>query len=259
MSTIRIPLEPVPAALLPTSVPAPTNPISSFLKHHETLLIVVLGFILLWFLSGKVQNIIAAHDNAGLQQAQQALTVQVQENAKTAAIAAQQAADFKALAAKYQAQDAALTQANLALAQALTQRQQTNNNLTPSALVSRWNELVGTGIDIAVSDTVKVGLADAHKTVNELEKVPVLTAQVDNDKLLQDNLSELLRSSTGQVVTLNTLVAGKDAELKKADNVCTEKIKVVKAAATKSKRRWFIGGFIAGFASRQAIKTYFGL
>ncbi len=259
MSTIRIPLPPVPAA--PTSVPAPTNPISSFLKHHETLLIVVLGFILLWFLSGKVQNIIAAHDNAGLQQAQQALTVQVQENAKTAAIAAQQAADFKALAAKYQAQGAAIAQANLALAQALSQRQKLDATLPVADLAARIYTLSSApsaSISFA-GNTVSLEHDGAVAVVQTLEKVPVLTAQVDNDKLVQNNLSELLHTSTGQVATLNTLIAGKDAELKKADTVCEEKIKTVKDAAVKSKRRWFIGGFIAGFASRQAIKTYFGL
>jgi hypothetical protein len=246
------------APVYPPTNPIPTNAVSAFLKHHETLLIIVFGFLLFWFVSGRVENIIAAHDNANLTAVRATLAAQVDADKKTADLVAQQAADMKSLSAKVLAQDAVLAQANKALATALAQRQQTNNTLTPSLLVSRWNWLIGSEIDIAVADTVKVSIADARLTVNELERVPVLTEQLANETKVAENTTTLLTATTAQVDTLNVRVAGLLIESDGKDAVCKAEIKTVKDAATKSKRRWFVGGFIAGFASRQALKTYFG-
>ena len=256
MSTSNTPATVIMAAAPP--LPVPTNPVSSFLKHHETLLIVVFGFILFWCVSGKVQDIIAAHDNANLTAVKATLAAQVDANKKTADLVAQQAADMKALNEKVLAQDAALAAANKALATALSQRQQTNNTLTIPQLLARWQQLVpNAGLSITNGQTT-VSDSGAHATVNELEKVPVLEQQLDNEKKISDNTNSLLVASNKQVSTLNDLVAGKDAELKKADDTCKAEIKVVKDAATKSKRRWFLGGFVVGFVSRQAIRSYLG-
>ena len=227
-----------------------------------SLLLLVLGFALLWSLSGKVQGIIAAHDNANLQTVTATLNAQVDADKKTAAVVAQQKAEFDALSARLTAQDAALRQTNAALVSALAKKQATNNTLTVPELVNRWAQLVPTvnfdGAQVTADGGVSVSPANAHATVNELEKVPVLEEQLANETTIASNTSDLLVSSTVRVAALNTLVLGKDAELKKADDVCKADIKVVKDAAKKSKRRWFVGGFIAGFVSRQAIKTYFG-
>ena len=261
MSTNSTPATVVVSSAPPVQ-PIPTNLVSTFLKHHETLLIVVLGFALLWSLSGKVQGIIAAHDNANLQTVTATLNAQVDADKKTAAVVAQQKAEFDALSARLTAQDAALRQTNAALVSALAKKQATNNTLTVPELVNRWAQLVPTvnfdGAQVTADGGVSVSPANAHATVNELEKVPVLEEQLANETTIASNTSDLLVSSTVRVAALNTLVLGKDAELKKADDVCKADIKVVKDAAKKSKRRWFVGGFIAGFVSRQAIKTYFG-
>lgn len=245
--------------LIQSPAPAPTSPVSAFLKHHETLIIIVLGFLLFWLVSGRIENIVAAHDNNNLNTVKAELAAQVDADKKTADLVAQQAADMKALNAKVLAQDAALAQANRALATALMQRQQTNNNLPLPELAARWSVLVPGAAGITFDGShLLVDSASSHATVNELEKVPALAAQLANETKIVDNTNTLLSSANGQVVTLNTLVAGKDAELKKADDQCKADIKVVKDAARKSNRRWFIGGFVAGFMSRQAIKTYFG-
>ncbi len=256
------PVSPVQTVLLsaaPKPLPVPTNAVSTFLKQHETLIIVVLGFLLFWFVTGRVENIIAAHDNANLNTVKAQLVAQVATDKKTQDLVVQQAADMKALNDKVLAQDAALAQANRALATALSQRQQTNNNLPLPELSARWSVLVPGANGITFDgEHLLVDNASSHATVNELEKVPVLTTQLANETKVAENTNTLLSAANGQVATLNTLVDGKDLELKKADDTCKAEIKTVKDAARKSKRRWFIGGFIAGFASRQAVKTYFG-
>ena len=256
------PVAPVQTVLLaaaPQPLPVSTNAVSAFLKRHETLIIVVLGFLLFWFVTGRVENILAAHDNANLNIVKAQLVAQVATDKKTQDLVAQQATDMKALNDKVLAQDAALAQANKALATALSQRQQTNNNLPLPELAARWSVLVPGANGITFDgEHLLVDNASSHATVNELEKVPVLTTQLANETKVAENTNSLLSAANGQVTTLNTLVAGKDLDLKKADDTCKAEIKTVKDAARKSKRRWFIGGFIAGFTSRQAIKTYFG-
>ncbi len=259
------PVSPVQTVLLsaaPQPLPVPTNAVSTFLKRHETLIIFVLGFLLFWFVSGRVENIIAAHDNNNLTTVKAELAAQVATDKKTQDLVAQQAADMKALSAKMLAQDAALVQANKSLATALSQRQQTDATLPTKELAARIYTLSNApSASISFSDTGSISLErdGAVAVVQTMEQVPVLTEQLANETKVADNTNTLLSAANGQVATLNTLVAGKDLELKKADDTCKAEIKTVKDAARKSKRRWFIGGFIAGFASRQVIKTYLGI
>ena len=231
----------------------------AFLKAHERLIAFVLGCALLWFVSGKIESVIAAHDSANLAATKATLAAQVQTDAERQALITQQAADYKALAAKYQAQDAALAQANVALVQALTKQQKVDAALPIPQLVVRWQQLVPDAGLTVTPTGVAITEAGAHATVNELEKVHVLDAELTNEKQVCTNTAALLTAANQQFVTLNGQVGGLNAELKDSANVCKAQIAVVKAEARKSKRRWFIGGFIAGFASRQAIKTYFGL
>jgi uncharacterized protein YecT (DUF1311 family) len=232
---------------------------SKYFKLHETLIIILASFTLLWFVSGKIEGVIAAHDAVNLATTKATLAAQVQTNNDRQALIAQQAADYKALAAKYQAQDAALAQANVALAQALTAQQKKDAALPIPQLVTRWIQLVpDAGVSVAANGTVSVSEVGAHATVNELEKVPVLTTELANEKQVCSNTSTLLDAANGRVVTLNSQVDGLKLQSKDADNVCKAQIAVVKADARKSKRRWFVIGFISGFVSRQAIKTYTG-
>jgi hypothetical protein len=61
-----------------------------------------------------------------------------------------------------------------------------------------------------------------------------------------------------QVGNLNTLVADKNKTIAGNEKQCTDEKNVMKAQFRKSKRRWFVVGYVAGFVSRQIIKTYTG-
>jgi hypothetical protein len=241
-----------------SAIPQELSKISLYAKAHERLLMVILALPFLWIVSGRIQQVIADHDNANLNAAKITLAAQVEMNEKTAALVAKQKADYDTLASKYQAQDAALAQANVALVNALTKQQKVDAKMTDPELAARWNQLVPAAAVTITNGQAALPDAGAHATVNELEKVPVLTQQLTNEQTQLSNVNALLLASNGRVVTLNGLVDGKDAELKKAVLVCQDKIKVVKDADRKSKRRWFVIGFVAGFASRQVIKHYLG-
>ena len=230
----------------------------TWIQKHERIILALVGGLVLWFAIGKIDTLIANHDHANLQQAQVAAAVQEEKNQALAAQIAQQAAEYKALAEKVEAQNAALEQVNVNLATALTKQQKTDAALPPTELVARWNTLVPAAGATVSPNGVFVGSQGAGTTVQQLEKVPVLAAQLDNEIAIESGTQKLLTSSEGRVVTLNDQVTDLKTQAVLNAKVCTDQIAVVKADARKSKRRWFIVGYIAGFLSRQYIKSATG-
>ena len=140
----------------------------------------------------------------------------------------------------------------------MTKQQKTDAALPPTELVARWNTLVPAAGATVSPNGVFVGSQGAGTTVQQLEKVPVLAAQLDNEIAIESGTQKLLTSSEGRVVTLNDQVTDLKTQAVLNAKVCTDQIAVVKADARKSKRKWFIVGYIAGFLSRQYIKSATG-
>ena len=230
----------------------------TWLKQHEKLVLAVIAGLVLWFGIGRIDTLIANHDHAALQQAQVVAAVQEEKNVALAKQVAQQAADYKALAVQVNAQNAALEQANVNLANALVKQQRTDATLPPSELVARWNALVPQAGATVTPSGVTLPSVGAVATVVELERVPVLTTQLQNKGTELDNTQKLLGISQGQVTTLTSQVTGLQLLIVDNSKVCNETIKTVKDDARRSKRRWFIVGYVAGFLSRQYIKTATG-
>jgi hypothetical protein len=224
--------------------------ISTYVKTHERLLLALIGGAALWFAIGRVDKLVANHDSANLKQAQVVASQQAEKNQALAAQAALQAAQYQALAAKVDAENAALVQANATLSAALVKQQKIDATLPPTELVARLNTLVPQA-DATVTPTgVTLPEAGAVATVQQLEQVPVLNSELSNTKEQLENVDSLLKVSTGQVATLNDEVSGLKLEAVDSAKVCTAQIATVKAEARRSKRRWFVAGFVAGIATR---------
>ena len=181
---------------------------------------------------------------------------------KTEAIAAQvaqQSAQYQALATKLDAQNAALVAANTQLATALAQRQKTDATLPPSGLAERWHQLVPqvTTSDVSAGQ-MTVNTPGVSATVQQLEQVPVLHAQVANQSKELGNAQNLLTASNRQVTTLNTEVGSLRVQLSDNAKVCDARVKVESDKVHKARRRWFVIGYVAGFLSRQYIKSATG-
>jgi hypothetical protein len=99
----------------------------------------------------------------------------------------------------------------------------------------------------------------ARATVIELEKAPVLQKELDAKNEQLTNAQAMLAAEGQQVVDRDGLIAGLRAKAVDDSKVCNAQISVLKVEARRSKRRWFVIGYIAGFLSRQAIKSYTGL
>ena len=235
------------------------HPISAYLKAHERLVLSVVAGLVLWFAIGKIDTLILHHDQANLEQAKVTAQVQAEKNTALAAQVATQAAQYKELADKVQSQNAALEQANVQLSQALVKQQKTDATLPPTELAARWTMLVPQATVAVTPSGVTLNSASAVATVQTLEQVPVLKTELSNTNGRLENVDKLLAASGQQVATLNSQVSGLQLQIVDNSKVCTAQVSVVKAEARRSKRRWFLVGYVAGFLSRQYIKTATGL
>lgn len=241
-----------------TSQATGSNPglIRTFLLDHERLIIVVIIAVGLWFGYGKYAQIRLDHDNAILAQAKVTADAQAKANQQLAQQVADDKAQLEALSDKLQAQNQQLTNANVALATALTKQQKTDASLPVPDLVNRWAQLApGTNFTGAIGsgNNVTVTPSNALATVQQLEKVPVLTSELANETTQKANDDQLLSAANKSIFDLNNQVAGATKLDTDHQAQCTAQIAVVKAAAAKSKRRWFVIGYVAGFLSRQFI------
>jgi hypothetical protein len=227
----------------------------TFIKSHEKILGMVLITAVIFGSWSHIETIIQRHDASHEVQAQIVATAQAQKNA---AIAAQVAVDkqaFDALQAKVTAQNAALVQANTALTAALTKQQKTDAGLPLPDLANRWLTLVPEAKPtVTVDGGVFLGTSGAIATVQQLEQVPVLQTELTNEQTLVTNGNALTVAQTKQVTDLTAEVSGLKLKAVDDKNVCNADIKVLKDAASKSKRRWFLVGLITGFLGRSAIK-----
>lgn len=243
---------------MPATAPKTGNTIGhirAFLLDHERLLIVLIAAAVIWLGYVKITNIIEEHDKAALQQAQVVAAQQAQQNAVLAKQAQDDAAKLQALSAQLEAQNQQLANANTALATALAKQQHTDATLPPTELAQRWAQITPNmpagGVTLSPDNSMKVTQAGAVATVQQLEQVPALKQELDNTTAQKNNDDQLLAASGKSIFDLNAQVGGLQKQLVDNEKVCQEQIKVVKDEARKSKRKWFLIGFVSGFVSRQ--------
>ena len=269
------PVVPAPKAISPIHG-GEIGKIRSFLLDHERLLIVIIAAVVLWFSYGKYADIRANEADKALQEQKLVVAAQVQANQQLAAQVqkdeAQQAADKAALQAltdKVTAQNQQLAQANIALANTLAKQQKTDATLPPSELAQHWAQITPNmpagGVTVSKDNAIAVTQAGAVATVVQLERVPFLTQELANETTQKQNDDQIIANQTKNIFDLGTTIGdlhkqidGKDLLIADNTKQCTDEKNVMKAQFRKSKRRWFVIGYVAGFVSRQAIKSYLG-
>lgn len=225
-----------------SSIPVTPAPITivekwiALVKAHEKLVIIAVAAFLLFHFYGAGLNAFIRHDEGAQAIAEQTLTAQVQANSQ--------------LAAQNTALLAQVTAANLALAKAATIRdaqtkvQQTTDQTLPlPALGARWETL----LNLQPSDIVptpdgalKVSGEASHTTVNALESIPGLQADLAGDQTTIANDQTVGIAQTTQI-------AGLDKQIVDADVACKAQVATEKAIARRGKFRWFKIGVVTGF------------
>lgn len=271
-------------ATTPTPIPSVSfiGKVSSYVKTHERLAIVVLCLIVLGWATNKGLNIYQTYEQGkltGLQQQldstkqQAAAAQQSAQDAKNAAAAtATQAAQDKAASA---AVISALSQQNANLANQIaargrqTQQQQaTDMTSTIPALTQRFQALVPNlnPADVAIAPdgkTATIGQDTAQKTVAQLELVPSLQADKTDLEQQVKNGQDMLASSQKALDSQSSLTSAQqkvidaqdkyngllEKQITQADSVCQAQIKVEKAKTKKAYLKGFKWGAIVGFIS----------
>lgn len=212
----------------------------TWLQQHERLIIIFMVLLAAGWLGNHWLN------NSAIE-AQTAYGV-AQKASEQAQLQAAQAAS------QYQATIDALTRQNNALAASVAQRNailaqtQTQIKAEPMpAVITEWSRLIGDKYPIypveGSSDLVGVTADGARATVAQLEEVPVLSANlVDTQKIVTNQKDELAKA--------DTLVVSLKNQISKDDATCTAQVAAVKAVSRRSKRDWFIAGFLAGIGTR---------
>jgi hypothetical protein len=230
-----------------------------WLAGHEKLLLVAIVGLGLWFAIGKIDTVIAHHDQA--QASAQAIVVaaDVAKNAAISQQVAQDTATMKQMQAESDAKQAALQAQVIDLIAKLAAQQKTDASMTPSELTNRWNVLVPNAGATPVAAGVALPSAGALATVQQLEEIPVQAKEIDaaNQRLaIEDGL---LVQSQKTNADLESQVTGLKVTAVDTAKKCEDDKKVIIAQARKSKGKWFLFGFATGFGLRQYIKSSFGL
>lgn len=235
---------------------------SGVIKRHETLIAIVLGFLLLWGITGKVQSIIAAHDQKVYATDTAALQATAEKNAAAAQSNAALAAQYQQAAALAAQANAALAQANAALSTALTKQKAADATLPPPQLAARIETVASLppgSITAKPDATLSITLPAAVSVAQMLEEVPVLHTQLDNTGAQKAATEKLLADQTQRVAGLNTQIDGLNLQIVQGGKVCDDRVKVEKDKAAKAKRKWFVAGYVAGLVTRGVIKLTTGL
>lgn len=232
----------------------------SWFQRHERIVLALIAALVLCLGIVKYQDRQVIVTQAQAQAAE--LKAQLTKDAadQRAAESAQVEAQLQAMIADLGAQNQNLENANKSLLSALEQRKATDAQLTPTGLANRIQELSGAPVGSIQGNTTGVTMTPpgAVAVAQTLEEVPVLQANLNNEKQIESNKDqelakgkELIDAQAGQIAALK--------DQGKADaNACQAIIKEVKAQAAKSKRHWFEAGYVAGLATRSIIKLLMG-
>jgi hypothetical protein len=208
---------------------------ATFVKAHERLALIVGALLVSYWLGQRVITAWDAHDarNATIQQAK----IDADETQNKAL--AQQLEALKTQVA------AATATANAAIAQKHTQtvqQQKTDLQLPLPELASRWSDLLLLPPGELTASTTGITANDdaAHKTVNELEKIPDLTNQIEQNQVIIQGCNAIVLKQTDTINGLNVTLT--DEKKARADDA-----KVAKDKEHKAWRNGFKWGAVMGF------------
>jgi hypothetical protein len=230
-------------------VPADLQHGLSWLQKHERIVIVSL---VLLFGSLGIHHLLINQASAAAARAtiaEQALAVAKSQSAQNAVQTAQVEAQYQALTETLTKQNAALAASVAARQVTLVQQQSANASLPVPELGKRLQALAGVkDADISADmDGVKLTPIGALTTVNSLETIPVLRADLADTKAVVANLTSEITVANNLIDTQGRQIVGLKSEIVVADTASKAEIASLKAQARKGKFNWFFRGVVVGF------------
>lgn len=224
-------------------MPAIKSDLTWLQKHEKVILGIGLLLVVIW-LGNKYLNVSADKADAKAAAAQQALDTIKQQNADFQKKVDEQEQQYQVLVGQLTAQNRSLLATIAGRNQAVQTQQKTDASLALPELAVRWKTLIPEADVQIVNTSVSVSESSARATVQQLELVPVLQANLGDEEKLVANKDQQIAGLTGLTSGLSTQVDGLKTELTAKDTSCKADIAKIKADDRRSKRNWFIKGAI---------------
>lgn len=218
----------------------------SWLKTHERIIIVALVLAVGAFGLNKYFDVSAAKADAKAVAAEQVAADAKANSAAAAFTAAQTQAQYTALVQVLAAQNASLASSIAQRTASQTAQVIKNATLPVQGVAERWNTIAGTLVT-PVGDTIVVSSTDAHRTLDMLESVPVLSANLADETTIAKNLRQSWEKSVEVNDTQVKEISALNNQLTADAKSCTLQIAAVKADGKKNSVKWFKRGLIVGF------------
>jgi hypothetical protein len=220
----------------------------TWLKQHERIIIVALILAVGAFGLNKYFDVASIRADARAVAAEQVATAAKANSSALALQASQTQAQYTALVQTLAAQNASLA-SSIAQRTASSAAQKTKDATLPvTGVADRWNTVAGTLVTPS-GDTIVVSSTDAHKTLDMIEQVPVLTQNLTDETKIAGNYLQELVKSDALSTELNAQITGLNIQIVDQTKACTAQVAAIKADARKGKVIWFKRGFIVGFIS----------
>lgn len=219
----------------------------SWLKQHETLIIVFMVLLVTFFTIDRGASIVASWEQHKASVAQQQVDIDKAKNDAALAQAKQDLNAYQNLVSQNEKNNAALQQGIAVRDTLLAAQQKKDITLPPSELGQRWQALVGdTGIQPDASGFTVSGTA-AQATVSKLEQVPVLQQDLQDEQEKSKNLQADVDSANKLIDSGKIVVNGLQLQLKDQTKENIAALAAEKSKSRKSALKWFGIGFVSGF------------
>jgi|SRR6185437_1023069 len=221
----------------------------TWLQKHERLLIIFAVLFVSFLVVNKTLGIVASWEQHKATQAEKVLDAQKAKNDADLATAKGMLSDYQTQLAAATKEIATLTTAQVSRDRVVVVQQKADAAMPPSQLAQRWQGLVGDSGVVPVATGYTVSDSAALTTVQNLEQVPVLKADLADEQSKTAALQKDVASANDLIGQGKIVVNGLQLQLTDKDKACTAELNATKAQARKGKLKAFGIGYGLGLVS----------
>jgi hypothetical protein len=128
--------------------------------------------------------------------------------------------------------------------------------MTLPQVAQEWEKAINApqGVLSVSGVSVSVPESAARKTVSQLEAGAIAQLDLTDQKVINGSLQHGLDNANVVIGTQATEITGLKSTLVLQNKACDVAVAKVKADSRKSKRTWFVLGFVSGVATRLFLK-----
>jgi beta-xylosidase len=226
-----------------------TNEGLSWLQKHEKLVLVFMSLVVLFFVLEKSLDIVSKYEDHRASTANAIVEAQKVKNETELTQAKQFLSDYQSTLAQTVKANEALSTAITTREKVVVVQQKADAQMQPSQLAQRWQDLIHDPGVTATTDGFNLTDSAALTTVQQLEEVPILQLNLEDERSKEANLQETNDKAKDLIDQGKIVVNGLKLELTEKAKSCTIDLDAEKAKGRKGKIKAFGIGYAAGFVS----------